>query len=113
MALLGSECVYTAKNFGLQEENINISKPQGKKTNEENGMGYHRKRREIERQMDRKREKEGGKMQCFVQKDGKSLIDMLKLEYYRRKVLPSKLTNTIEQFIVYVHRNEALFTYIN
>ena len=34
----------TAKNFGLQEENINISKPQGKTTNWENGMGYHRKR---------------------------------------------------------------------
>ena len=29
-----------------------------------------------------------------------------------RKVLPSELTNTIEQFIVYVHRNEAHFTYI-
>ena len=28
---------------GLQEEN-NISKPQGKTTNWENGMGYHRKR---------------------------------------------------------------------
>ena len=29
-----------------------------------------------------------------------------------RKVLPSELTNTIEQFMVYVHRNEAHFTYI-
>ena len=27
-------------------------------------------------------------------------------------MLPSELTNTIEQFIVYVHRNEAHFTYI-
>ena len=44
----------TAKIFGLQEENINISKPQGKTTNLENKMGYHRKR---ERQMDRKGEK--------------------------------------------------------
>ena len=37
---------------------------------------------------------------------------MLKL--YRRKESPSELTNTIEQFIiiVYVHRNEAHFTYI-
>ena len=83
MALLGSECVYTAKNFGLQEENINISKPQGKKTNAENGMGYHRKRTEKRdrwTERERKREKEGGKMQCFVQKEGKSLIDMLKLQ---------------------------------
>ena len=48
----------TAKNFGLQEENSNISKPQGNTTNLENGTGYHRKR---ERHMDRKREKrEGG-----------------------------------------------------
>ena len=31
---------------------------------------------------------------------------------YRRNVLPSELTNTIEQFIVYVHRNETHFTYI-
>ena len=27
-------------------------------------------------------------------------------------MLPSELTNTIEQFIVYVHRNEVHFTYI-
>ena len=27
-------------------------------------------------------------------------------------MLPSELTNTIEQFIVYFHRNEAHFTYI-
>ena len=33
----------TAKNFGLQEENINISKPQGKTT--ENGLEYHRRKR--------------------------------------------------------------------
>ena len=26
--------------------------------------------------------------------------------------MPSELTNTIEQFMVYVHRNEAYFTYI-
>ena len=34
---------------------------------------------------------------------------MLKLQ---AKVSPSELTNTIEQFIVYVHLNEAHFTYI-
>ncbi len=49
----------TAKNFGLQGENINISKPQGKTTNWENGMGYNRKR-ERERHMDRKRERKEG-----------------------------------------------------
>ena len=38
---------------------------------------------------------------------------MLKLQAnYWRKVLPSELTNTIEQFSVYVHRNEAQFTYM-
>ena len=43
----------TAKNFGLQEEYINISKQQGKTTNYENGMGYHRKRKsERERKRD-------------------------------------------------------------
>ena len=45
----------TAKNFGLQEENINIST-------------------ERERQMDRKREK-GERMQCFMKKDDKGPID--------------------------------------
>ena len=63
----------TAKNFGLQEQNINISKPQGKTTNYENGMGYHTKR---ERQMDRNREKEEGRMQCFIRNEDKSLIDV-------------------------------------
>ena len=63
--------------------------------------------------MDRKREKEGGRMQCFMKKEDKSLIDVENVETTRmRKVLPSELTNTIEQFIVYVHRNEAHFTYI-
>ena len=40
----------TAKNFALQEENINISKLQGKTTHWENWMRYQRK-------MDRKRER--------------------------------------------------------
>ena len=43
----------TAKNFGLQEENINISKPRGRTTNLENGIGRERDRwteREINRE---------------------------------------------------------------
>ena len=48
-------------------------------------------------------------MQCFMKKEDKSLIDV---DNYRRKVLPSELTNTIEQFMVYVNRIEAHFTYI-
>ena len=39
----------TAKHFGLQEENINISEQQGKTTNLENGMGTTEKERERER----------------------------------------------------------------
>ena len=50
-------------------------------------------------------------MQCFMKKEDKSLIDRQCLNY-RRKVLSSELTNTIEHFIVRVHRNEAHFTYI-
>ena len=54
--------------------------------------------------MDRKREKEGGRMQCFMKKEDKNLIDVENVEtMYRRNVLPSELTNTIEQFIVCVH----------
>ena len=50
--------VLTAKHFGLQDENINISKPQGKTTNYENEMGYHRKRRETDGQKERERRRE-------------------------------------------------------
>ena len=45
----------TAKNFVLQEKNINSSKPHGKTSNYENGMGYNRKRREKEGQKERER----------------------------------------------------------
>ena len=39
----------TAKNFGLQEENINITKPQGKTNNWENESGTNgQKERERE-----------------------------------------------------------------
>ena len=66
----------TAKNFGLQEENININKSQGKTTNWEKGMGYHRKRRDKWAE----REKEGGRMQFFMKKENKSLIDVENVE---------------------------------
>ena len=46
-----------------------------------------------------------------MKKEDKSLIDLEHVEI-GEMVLPSKLTNTIEQFIVCVHRNEAHFTYI-
>ena len=59
------------KELWIEKENINISKPQGKTTNWENGMEYHRKR---ERHMDRKREKRG--MQCYMKKEDNSLIDV-------------------------------------
>ena len=50
----------TAKNFGLQEENINISNPPGKKAG-----GGTRERGEIDG--------EGGRMQCLMQKDTSQL----------------------------------------
>ena len=81
-------------------------------------MGYHRKRerereggeregerderdreRGGERQTDTKRERAGGRMQCFVKKEDKSLIDVDNV------VTTSELTNTIGQFMVYLHRN--------
>ena len=74
MGSLDSEYVSLQKNFGLQEENINISKQQGKNTNYENGMGYHKKVKE------RKREKEEGRMQCFMKKKDKSLLDVENVE---------------------------------
>ena len=50
----------TAKNFGLKEQNINISNPQGKTTNLENGMGYHRER---ERETDGEKERHGSSLE--------------------------------------------------
>ena len=47
-------------------------------------MGYHRKRRETEgqkeREIAREIEKERGRMQCFVKKEDKSLIDVENVE---------------------------------
>ena len=57
-------------------------------------------------------EKEGERMQCFMKKDDNKTDRCRKCCNYRRKVLPPELRNTIEQIIVYVHRNEAHFTYI-
>ena len=70
-------------------------------------MWYHRKR---ERWTERERKREGGCSALWKMriKDDRCR----KCWNYRRKVLPSELTNTIEQFIVYVHRNEADFTNI-
>ena len=39
-----------AKNFGMEEENTNISKAQGNATNYENGMGTPERERERERE---------------------------------------------------------------
>ena len=64
--------------------------------------------RERERHEDRKREKEGGRMQCFLKKEDRCR----KCCNSRRKVLPSELTKNIDQFILYVHQNEEHFTHI-
>ena len=50
-----------------------------------------------------------------MKKEDKSLIDVENVETTGERCchhVPSELTNTIEQFLVYVHRNEAPFTYI-
>ena len=53
----------TAKNFGLQEENINISKPQERHLIRKTGWGT------TERETDGHKERErGGRMQCFMKK---------------------------------------------
>ena len=61
----------TAKKFGLQEENINISKLQRSTTNWEKGMGNHRKRQETDGQ------KEGVRMQFFMKNGGYSRVKLL------------------------------------
>ena len=47
-------------------------------------------------------------MQCFIKKEGKSLIDVENVETTGKRFC-HELTNTIEQFIVYVHRNAPHF----
>ena len=51
-------------------------------------------------------------MQCFIKKEDESLIDVDTFETTGEECVASELTNTIEQLIVYVHQNEAHFTYI-
>ena len=58
----------SAKTFGLQEENINISNPQGNTTT---GLGT----------TERKRAREGGRMQCLMKKEDKSLIGVDNFNY--------------------------------
>ena len=62
----------TAKNFGLQEEDINISKPQERPLIRKTGWGTTERKRE--RHMDRKREKRV--MQCYMKKEDNSLTDV-------------------------------------
>ena len=50
-------------------------------------------------------------MECFMKKEDKSLIDVENVVTTGKRCC-SELTNTIQQFMVYVHRNEAYFTYI-
>ena len=51
--------------------------------------------------MDRKREKEGGRMQWFRKKEDKSLIDVYHV-LTTGETCCHELTNNIEQFVVYV-----------
>ena len=51
-------------------------------------------------------------MQCLVKNGDTSLIDVENVETAGQMCLGSELTNTIAQFVVYVQRNEAPFTYI-
>ena len=83
----------TAKNFGLQEENINISNPQGNTT----GWGTT----EIERQMDIKRENEGGREEAVLHKtDDKSLIHVENAEttYFDNCAFFAELASFLLQF---------------
>ena len=75
----------TANNFGLPEKHKHLQTAGKDHQLGKNGMWYHRKR---ERETDGQNERG------------------------RRKMLPSEQKNTIEQFILYVHRNETHFTYI-
>ena len=65
---------------------------------------------------EREKGRERGRgMQCFMKKEDKSLLDVENIETAGERCRPlllSELTNTIELFIVCVHRNEAHFTYI-
>ena len=51
-------------------------------------------------------------MQCSMQKEDKRLIDVENVETTGERCCHFEQTNTIEQFIVYVHQNEAHFTHI-
>ena len=63
----------TAKDFGLQEENMKTSTSPNCRERQLimiTGWGTPERDRETDRQMDRRGEKEGGRMQCFMEKIG-------------------------------------------
>ena len=64
----------TGKNFGLQEENINIYPPNHRGRPLSTKTGWGTTERERHKIMDRKREKEGGRMHCFMKKMDTSLV---------------------------------------
>ena len=68
----------TAKNFGLQEETLH-RQTAGKdhELGKRDGVPQKEKR---DRGTEREREKEGGKMQCFMKNEDKSLIDVENVE---------------------------------
>ena len=82
----------TAKNIGLQEQNINISNPQGKTKRDV----VPQKEREIDGQ---KRER-GGRMQCFMKKEDKRLIDVEHVEttYFDNCAFFAALASFLLQF---------------
>ena len=71
---LDSECVFLQITLDCKKKTlINISKPQGKTTNYENGM-YK------ERHTDGTEREEGGRMQCLKKKKDSSLLDVENVE---------------------------------
>ena len=60
--------------------------------------------------MDRKRKRDRGRMQCFMKKEAKSLIDAENVVITGERSCHLSLRTLIGQFMVYVHRNEAYFT---
>ena len=75
MGSLDSECVFMQRTLDCKKKTlINISKPQGRPLITKTGCGAAE--RETDR-WNRKRDlKKGGRMQCFMKKKDKSLIDV-------------------------------------
>ena len=76
MGLLDSECVKLQRTLDCKKKTSTSPNRRERPLIRKTGWGITERERERERRTDKKREKEGWRMQCFLKKEDTSLIDV-------------------------------------